>query len=94
MPDIDGLELLSAFRANSRTRDVPMIVLSGREDAKIKAEAFAKGANDYLIKLPDPVELIARIRYHSKGYISLLQNQRATHSMLFEFSSDEDLALS
>jgi sigma-B regulation protein RsbU (phosphoserine phosphatase) len=47
-------------------------VLSTKEEPKIKAEAFALGANDDLVKLPDKLELLARIRYHSKGYISLL----------------------
>ncbi|MFH0879567.1 MAG: SpoIIE family protein phosphatase, partial [Lentisphaerota bacterium] len=73
MPDIDGLTLAKYFRANAKTRDVPMIVLSTKEEPKIKAEAFSLGANDYLVKLPDKIELIARIRYHSKGYINLLQ---------------------
>jgi adenylate cyclase len=77
MPDIDGLLLLRFFRAHPATKDVPMIVLSSKEEPKIKAEAFALGANDYLVKLPDKVELIARIRYHSKGYISLLQRNEA-----------------
>jgi signal transduction histidine kinase len=43
-------------------------MLSSKEDPQTKADAFAAGANDYLIKLPDVVELIARIRYHSKAY--------------------------
>ena len=67
MPGIDGLSLLKQFRANPRTRDIPMIVLSAKEEPLIKAQAFALGANDYLVKLPDRVELIARIRHHSRG---------------------------
>ncbi|HAX80389.1 MAG TPA: adenylate/guanylate cyclase domain-containing response regulator [Cyanobacteria bacterium UBA11372] len=77
MPEIDGLLLLRFFRANSVTRDIPMIVLSSKEEAQLKARAFALGANDYLVKLPDKVELIARIRYHSKAYISRLQRNQA-----------------
>src|SRR5262249_60114566 len=45
--------------------------------ATVKAEAFALGANDYIVKLPDRIELLARIRYHSKGYINLLQRNEA-----------------
>jgi sigma-B regulation protein RsbU (phosphoserine phosphatase) len=77
MPDIDGLMLVKFFRVNASTRETPMIVLSSREEPLIKAEAFALGANDYLVKWPDQVELIARIRYHSKGYINLLQRNEA-----------------
>jgi two-component system, NtrC family, sensor kinase len=68
MPEMDGLMLLRWFRSHPETRDIPIVMLSSQEEAKLKAEAFASGANDYLIKLPDPVELIARIRYHSKAY--------------------------
>ena len=54
-----------------------MIVLSTKEEATTKAKAFAVGANDYLVKLPDPIELLARVRYHSKGYINRLQRNEA-----------------
>jgi sigma-B regulation protein RsbU (phosphoserine phosphatase) len=77
MPDIDGLTLVKFFRANAKTRDVPLIVLSSKEEPVVKAQAFAVGANDYLVKLPDKVELIARVRYHSRGYIALLERNEA-----------------
>ena len=77
MPEIDGITLVKSFRAHESTVNVPMIVLSSKEEPATKAEAFAAGANDYLVKLPDPVELIARIRYHSGGYIALLQRNQA-----------------
>jgi len=77
MPEVDGLTLVKMYRANPRTRDIPLIVLSTREEPTTKAEAFGLGANDYLVKLPDKVELIARIRYHSAGYIAQLQRHEA-----------------
>jgi sigma-B regulation protein RsbU (phosphoserine phosphatase) len=77
MPEIDGLTLVKTFRANERTRETPMIVLSTKEEPTVKAEAFSLGANDYIVKLPDRLELLARIRYHSKGYINLLQRNEA-----------------
>jgi phosphoserine phosphatase RsbU/P len=77
MPDLDGLTLVKFFRANRKTREIPLIVLSTKEEPVIKAQAFAIGANDYLVKLPDKLELIARIRYHSKGYIAQLQRNEA-----------------
>lgn len=68
MPDVDGLMLLRWFRQHPQTAHIPMIVLSNKEDASMKAAAFTHGANDYLTKLPDPIELIARIRYHSQAF--------------------------
>ncbi len=77
MPEIDGLTLVKFFRANAKTREIPLIVLSTKEEPTIKAQAFAIGANDYLVKLPDKLELVARIRYHSKGYIAQLERNEA-----------------
>jgi sigma-B regulation protein RsbU (phosphoserine phosphatase) len=54
-----------------------MIVLSTKEEPVIKAKAFALGANDYLVKPAEKVELIARIRYHSRGYIAQLERNEA-----------------
>ena len=77
MPEIEGLELVKLFRADERFREVPIIVLSTKEEAAVKAEAFALGANDYIVKLPDRLELIARVRHHSRGYVALLERNEA-----------------
>jgi sigma-B regulation protein RsbU (phosphoserine phosphatase) len=81
MPDVDGLTLVKFLRANPATAEVPMIVLSSREEAVTKADCFSAGANDYLVKLPDRVELVARLRYHSRGYTHLLE-RNAAHAEL------------
>ena len=77
MPEIDGLELVRRFRADERFRDVPIIVLSTKEEPAVKAEAFALGANDYIVKLPDRLELVARVRHHSRGYVALVERNEA-----------------
>lgn len=77
MPEIDGMTLVRYYRTTPELKEVPLIVLSSKEEPIVKAEAFANGANDYLVKLPDRIELIARIRYHSLGYIRLLERNRA-----------------
>jgi signal transduction histidine kinase len=81
MPSIDGLDLLHLFRANPLTASTPIVVLSSEENPEIKSQAFAAGANDYLVKLPDKVELIARIRYHSKAYLSEIQREEAFRAL-------------
>ncbi|MFA5189456.1 MAG: response regulator, partial [Verrucomicrobiia bacterium] len=82
MPEVDGLTLVKFYRANPKTRDIPLIVLSTKEEPATKAEAFGLGANDYLVKLPDKVELIARIRHHSAGYIAQLQRNEAYRALM------------
>ena len=81
MPEVDGLDLVRDYRQHKTTALVPIVVLSSREEPETKAEAFARGANDYLVKLPDPVEIIARIRHHAEGYIARLERDKA-HSDL------------
>ena len=83
MPDVDGLMLVKFFRAHPKTKDIPVIVLSSKEDAKIKASAFSVGANDYLVKLPDPIELIARMRYHAAAYQNLLKRDEAEQTLVY-----------
>ncbi|MEM5433154.1 diguanylate cyclase [Cupriavidus oxalaticus] len=81
MPGVDGLTLVRHYRENAATRDIPIIVLSTKEEASMKSAAFAAGANDYLVKLPDTIELIARIRYHSRSYLNLLQRDEAYRAL-------------
>src|SRR6185295_14838140 len=81
MPGLDGLTLVRRFRAAAETGDIPIIVLSTKEDAEVKRDAFRAGANDYLVKLPDKVELVARVRYHSRAYLAQLQRDEALRSL-------------
>jgi two-component system sensor histidine kinase/response regulator len=73
MPGQDGIEVTRQLRAASQTSRTPIIVLSTKEEPAVKSDAFAAGADDYLIKLPDKIELIARIRSHANSYLNLLR---------------------
>ena len=77
MPTIDGFGLIKIYRDEEALRHVPVIVLSAKEDPKLKAHSFSMGANDYMVKLPDKLELLARVRYHSGAHISRLQRDQA-----------------
>jgi DNA-binding response OmpR family regulator len=81
MPGVDGLAIVARFRANAATRDTPIIVLSSKEDAQTKSLAFSVGANDYLVKLPDQLELLARVRYHSAACLSRIQRDDAFRAL-------------
>lgn len=70
MPGVDGMALVKQFRTQAATQDIPIIMFSTNDDPQTKAEAFAVGVNDYLVKLPDRIELVARIRYHSQAYLN------------------------
>jgi two-component system chemotaxis family response regulator WspR len=77
MPGVDGFTIVQQFRDHPRTRQIPIIMLSSKEDPQVKSQAFARGASDYLVKLPDKVELIARIRAHSRSYRALQERDAA-----------------
>ena len=77
MPNVDGFDLIQTYRGMASLLHVPIIVLSAKDEPKLKAHGFAVGANDYLVKLPDRLELLARVRYHSGAYISRLQRDEA-----------------
>lgn len=81
MPDIDGMKLVRSFRGHQATQSIPIIVLSSKEAALDKSEAFSNGASDYLVKLPDVIELIARIRAHSRSYLAQMQRDQAYRAL-------------
>jgi two-component system chemotaxis family response regulator WspR len=81
MPGVDGLTLVRQYRAHRLTRDIPIIVLSSKEDPAVKREAFGAGANDYLIKPSDRIELVARIRHHSQARTNQLQKEEAHRAL-------------
>jgi signal transduction histidine kinase len=77
MPGVDGLDLLEQYRAEPKLADVPVIILTVTEDARVKSQAFELGANDYLVKLPDQVELVARVHLHAKSYLHRKERDEA-----------------
>jgi len=77
MPGVDGMAMIRFFSGNPNTEDIPIIVLSSKDDGTDKADAFTAGADDYLVKLPDSHELIARIRHHAQAYRVRLQRDAA-----------------
>jgi len=77
MPDMDGLQLVQYYQRLPATKDIPIIVLSSKEDGESKSACFEAGANDYLVKLPDKIELLARLRYHNRTRIERLELQLA-----------------
>ena len=68
LPDQDGMTFLKRLRKDSLT---PVIVLSARSDEKDKVEALDMGANDYVTKPFNPLELVARAKSQLRRYTQL-----------------------
>jgi signal transduction histidine kinase len=81
MPDLDGFEFTRRLRAHPETEHVPVIMLSSEDDPEVKAQAFAAGVNDYMVKWPDPRELVARVQYHNDACIARRERDAAFASL-------------
>ncbi|MDF3065627.1 MAG: diguanylate cyclase response regulator [Polyangiaceae bacterium] len=81
MPEVDGFTLVRFFRADPSLASIPIIVLSSKEDPRDKSRAFEIGASDYLVKIPDKIELIARVRAHSRSFLAQLDRDEAYRSL-------------
>jgi two-component system phosphate regulon response regulator PhoB len=62
LPGQSGLSLAKRWRSESRTREMPIIMLTARADEADKVSGLDAGADDYLTKPFSPNELMARIR--------------------------------
>ncbi len=62
MPGRDGVETCACLRADERYKDVPVIMVTSQSAMKTLSDAFMAGANDYIRKPFDFVELTARLR--------------------------------
>ena len=62
MPKLDGYEVCERIRADGRTRHVNVIMLTAKSLSADKIVGLTSGADDYVLKPFDPMELIARVR--------------------------------
>jgi len=62
MPALDGFEVCRALRADPRTMNAAVILLTAKSLSSDKLHGFAAGADDFIIKPFEPAELIARVR--------------------------------
>ncbi|MFH1150047.1 MAG: LytTR family transcriptional regulator DNA-binding domain-containing protein [Actinomycetota bacterium] len=61
LPRLDGWEVLTLLRDDSRTRDIPIIMLTALADEKSKVQGLRGGADDYVTKPFSALELMARV---------------------------------
>ena len=64
IPGVDGLALCRLLRAQAATRQLPLVVFTASDEENRKIEAFAAGADDYIVKPSSPRELLTRISAH------------------------------
>jgi diguanylate cyclase (GGDEF)-like protein len=62
MPKLDGFEVCQRLRSDSRTRHISVIMLTAKSLSADKVVGLTAGADDYMIKPFDPIELVARVK--------------------------------
>lgn len=62
LPDGDGIHFYSRYKKNSNLENIPTIFLSGNDQISNKLLAFSLGADDFITKPFDPLELHARVQ--------------------------------
>jgi phosphoserine phosphatase RsbU/P len=79
MPGLDGYEVCRQLRAHESTRELPVMFLSSLEDVNNKAQGFEVGANDYLTKPFEVLEVKARVRslLKAKAYADAVREAMA-----------------
>jgi len=61
MPEMDGLELVRQLRSNAATAGIPIVCCSAKSLAGDVEAGLAAGADDYVAKPCDPLELVATV---------------------------------
>jgi two-component system, cell cycle response regulator len=90
MPRMDGFKFLAMINTREELRNIPVIMLTGREDRELKIKGLEQGACDYVTKPFDPGELIARVKVQLK--IKMLQDQlKQSNEMLTQLSNTDPL---
>ena len=64
MPQLSGIEVCRRLKSNSKTRQIPVVMLSARAEEVDRVRGLETGADDYVVKPYSVIELMARVRAH------------------------------
>lgn len=77
LPGIDGIAALCRIKANPRLADIPVILISSREDEASLSGAFMAGALDYVVKPFSPLALVTRVRAAQRLRLEIARRRTA-----------------
>src|SRR5438105_11161087 len=81
MPDIDGFAVCRELKRSSKTREVPIIVLTAHDDPQVRARGIRLGISDYVVKPTTREEIMRRIRLQADA----VRKQHEADSMIINF---------
>ncbi|MBI3244813.1 MAG: response regulator [Chloroflexi bacterium] len=71
LPKVDGLEVLQRLKSDTRTRQLPVIMLSTSREARDIAQSYELGANSYIVKPVDFESFTETVRQVGQYWLSL-----------------------
>ena len=86
LPGEDGYSILEKLKKSSGTRDIPIIMVTAKEAEFDKVRALEAGADDYITKPFNPLELTARVKSQLRRYTQLNPNSNVHESSKNEIS--------
>jgi len=88
MPQMDGYEVCGCLKADERTKDTPVIFLTGKTEVANEARGFEVGAVDYIHKPFSPPIVTARVQTH----IMLHDARETVARQLLSINSEQEMA--
>lgn len=78
MPDIDGCTVCKTVKASPKTKNIPIVLISGLSDSESRIKGLQAGANDFVAKPFDMTELEMRIKnlIHLKSYNDFMEDNK------------------
>ena len=89
MPVMNGITALELIKANPQTQDIPVVMVTARDQADEIAQAFEKGASDYVNKPIHKAVLLARVRSVLNFYFERKKNEELLYNILPKDIADE-----
>ena len=88
MPGMDGYEVCARLKADEKTREIPVIFVTAKDDDQDEAKGFALGAVDYITKPFSKDVVLARVNNH----IELKRNRDTMMAMMAELEKAKEKA--
>ena len=77
LPLVDGIEVLRRAKADPRTRNIPVVIMTSSQEERDLASSYSLGSNSYIVKPVDFDKFVDVVR--QMGYYWLLVNKSANH---------------
>ena len=92
MPEMDGIQVCEALKANEATKNIPVIFVTSMSDSVNEERGLEAGAVDYISKPISPPIVKARVKIHIQNYLSrqFLENLLANQDAALDQTSKQE----